>query len=314
MPLQDDVATESRAAVVAGVTTWGIHAPSTRMGAPRFVEYVQQEDVVSFHDVIDDFTGVIERDSAVDVFATYMLETDQQAREIPEYARDHGVTSYKLYLQAMSPEAEPNWPGRRAGLGAGFDDGVVYQTMEAVAALGYPGVVAMHCENWEIARIFDERLRAQGRTDWATWSDRSPHFLEAQHVRQYGHFAEYLGCPIYIQHATTPETYREILELRGRGVTCYAQTGPHWLHFGKEEHNAWRINVLAALAREQPQHLERAARRRHQRGRLRPRRDLGRLSYENCYQREHLGAADRLHLARRDAAAGAARRASTRAS
>ncbi|HST38181.1 MAG TPA: amidohydrolase family protein [Conexibacter sp.] len=243
VPLQDDVATESVAAVVAGVTTWGVHAPVTRMGAPRFVEYVQKEDVVSFHTVIDDFTGVIERDSAIDVFATYMLETDQQAREIPEYARDHGVTSYKLYLQAMSPEAEPNWPGRRAGLGAGFDDGVVYQTMEAVAALGYPGVVAMHCENWEIARIFDERLRAQGRTDWATWSDRSPHFLEAQHVRQYGHFAEYLGCPIYIQHATTPETYREILELRGRGVRCYAQTGPHWLHFGKEEHNAWRINV-----------------------------------------------------------------------
>jgi dihydropyrimidinase/dihydroorotase len=62
-------------------------------------------------------------------------------------------------------------------------------------------------------------------------------------VRQYGHFAEHLGCPIYIQHATTPETYREILDLRGRGVTVHAQTGPHWLEFGKEEHNAWRINV-----------------------------------------------------------------------
>ena len=101
----------------------------------------------------------------------------------------------------------------------------------------------MHCENWEIARIFDERLRAEGRTDWATWSDRSPHFLEATHIRTYGDMAAELGCPIYIQHATTPESYREILELRGRGVTVHAQTGPHWLHFGKEEFNAWRINV-----------------------------------------------------------------------
>lgn len=243
VPLRPDVESESRAAVTAGVTTWGIHAPSTRMGHPDWVEYVQKDDVRSFHDVIDNFTGIVEDVSAVDVFATYMLETDQQAREIPEYAADHGVTSFKLYLQAMSPEAEPNWPGRRAGLGAGFDDGVVYVTMENTAALGDPGIVCMHCENWEIARIFDERLRALGRTDWATWSDRSPHFLEAQHVRQYGHFAEYLDCPIYIQHATTPETYREILELRGRGVKVHAQTGPHWLHFGKEEHNAWRINV-----------------------------------------------------------------------
>ena len=124
-PLGDDLPSESRAAVTAGVTTWGIHAPSTRMGAPDFVEFVQPEDVCSFHDVIDHFTARVEADSAVDVFATYMLETDQQAEEIPEYAREHGVTSYKLYLQSMSPEAEPFWPGRRAGLGHGFDDGVV---------------------------------------------------------------------------------------------------------------------------------------------------------------------------------------------
>jgi dihydropyrimidinase/dihydroorotase len=115
--------------------------------------------------------------------------------------------------------------------------------MEHVAALGPPGVVCMHCENWEIARIFDRRLRAEGRTDWAAWSDRSPHFLEAHHIRSYGHLAEVTDCPIYIQHATTPESYREILDLRGRGATCYAQTGPHWLHFGKGEPNAWRINV-----------------------------------------------------------------------
>lgn len=242
-PLKDDLATESRAAVVSGVTTWGIHAPSTRLGDPEFVEFVQPEDVVSFHEPFEHFQRLMESDAAVDIFLTYMLETDQQAAEIPEYAKEHGVTSYKLYLQSMSPEAEPHWPGRRAGLGHGFDDGVCYLTMENVAALGAPGVVCMHCENWEIARIFDKRLREEGRTDWAAWSDRSPHFLEAHHIRSYGYLAEETGCPIYIQHATTPESYREILELRSRGVTCHAQTGPHWLHFGKGEPNAWRINV-----------------------------------------------------------------------
>lgn len=242
-PLADDLATESRAAVVAGVTTWGIHAPSPRMGDPDFVEFVQPQDVVSFHRVFGYFKDLVDSDSAVDVFLTPMLETDEQAREIPEYARDYGVTSYKLYLQSMSPDAEPFWPGRRAGLGHGFDDGVCFLTMEAVAGLGRPGVVCMHCENWEVARIFDARLRDEGRTDWEAWSDRSPHWLEAHHIRSYGYMAEQTGCPIYIQHATTPESYREIAELRARGVTCHAQTGPHWLHFGKGEPGAWRINV-----------------------------------------------------------------------
>ena len=243
VPLSDDLASESRAAVVAGVTSWNIQAPSTRLGHPRFAEFVQPNDVVSFHEPFDHFLRLVEADAACDVFLTYMLETDQQAREIPEYARDQGVTSYKLYLQSMSPEAEPHWPGRRAGLGHGFDDGTCFLAMEAVAALGPPGLVAMHCENWEIARIFDGRLRAEGRTDWATWSDRSPHWLEAHHVRSYGYLAEVTGCPIYIQHATTPETYREILDLRGRGVRVRAQTGPHWLQFGKGERNPRRINV-----------------------------------------------------------------------
>lgn len=242
-PLKDDLGSESIAAVTAGVTTWGVHAPSTRMGHPEFAEYVQKEDVISFHDSFPYFEALTESDSAIDIFLTYMLETDQQAAEIPEYAKEHGVTSYKLYLQAMSPEAEPNWPGRRAGLGAGFDDGVIWVTMENVAALGRPGIVCMHCENWEIARIFDKRLKDEGRTDWATWSDRSPHYLEASHIRWYGDMAAEIGCPIYIQHSTTPESYKEILELRGRGVEIYGQTGPHWLHFGKGEHNAWRINV-----------------------------------------------------------------------
>ncbi len=243
VPLKDDLASESRAAVTAGVTTWGVHSPSTRMGDPEFVEFVQPDDVVSFHQGFPHFENLIKTDSAVDIFLTYMIETDQQAGEIPEYAREHGVTSYKLYLQSMSPAAEPNWPGRRAGLGHGFDDGTCWLTMEAVAEIGRPGIVCMHCENWEIARIFDQRLRNEGRTDWATWSDRSPHFLEATHIRTYGDMAAEIGCPIYIQHATTPESYREIRELRARGVTVHAQTGPHWLHFGKEEHNAWRINV-----------------------------------------------------------------------
>lgn len=52
-----------------------------------------------------------------------------------------------------------------------------------------------------------------------------------------------IGCPIYIQHSTTPESYKEILELRAAGSRIYGQTGPHRLHFGKGEKNASRINV-----------------------------------------------------------------------
>ena len=109
VPLADDLATESRAAVTAGVTTWGVHAPSTRMGDPDFAEFVQPEDVGSFHDVIDHFTGLVESDSAVE-HLPHLHAGDRPAGEgdprVRARPRGH-------LLQALPPVDEP---GGRAAL------------------------------------------------------------------------------------------------------------------------------------------------------------------------------------------------------
>jgi dihydropyrimidinase/dihydroorotase len=173
-----------------------------------------------------------------------MLETDEQAREIPLYAEEQGVTSFKLYLQTrgMGRAGEFNWPSRRAGLGVGLDDGTVYLVLEESARLGYPSNVHIHPENWEIARIFEARLRAEGRTDFGAWTDRSPSFLEAQHVRAYAYLAMQVpGSRLYLQHATTRQTFEEIAKARSEGLELYAQTGPPWLWLEPDE--GWRINV-----------------------------------------------------------------------
>ena len=276
------------------------------MGDPDFVEFVQPQDVVSFHEPFGHFADLVASDSAIDIYLTYMLETDQQAAEIPEYAREHGVTSYKLYLQSMSPEAEPHWPGRRAGLGHGFDDGTCYLAMENVAALGPPGVVCMHCENWEIARIFDGRLKDAG-------------------PRRLGR----LVGPLAALPGGAP---RALLRLPGRGHRLpdlraarddgrdlprdRRAAGPRRhlprpdrpplaaLRQGRAERLAHQR--AAARARGQPGDLAGAARRHDRAGRQRPR---GLVAAERLRLEppgEHLEPEDRLHVAGRDAPAGAA--------
>lgn len=241
VPFDKDIKSETWEAAAIGVTTWGVHAPSTRLGAKPFQEYVQPEHVVPFSQVLDGAIDIINQHSAVDVFLTFMIETDAQAEEIPLYADKWGVTSHKLYLQSMKPELDKYWAGRRAGLGHGFDDGTVYQVMEQTAKIGRPGIVAVHPENWQIARVFEKRLIAAGRTDYGAWTDRSPDFCEAHHVHSYSFLAKVTGCPLYIQHATTPLTYETIFKARGEGLEIYAQTGPAWLYLTPE--NGWRINV-----------------------------------------------------------------------
>ncbi|MFQ5517052.1 MAG: dihydroorotase family protein, partial [Acidimicrobiia bacterium] len=248
VPFDYDMKSESKAAACAGVTTWGIQAPTTRLGTKPFKEVVGKADVVSFNESFPSGRDVINTYSHVDAYLTYMLETDEHAREIPQYAAEHGVTSFKLYMQSrsmkgMADDDDTNWPSRRAGLGTGIDDGTVYLVMEEVAHLGYPGIVHIHPENWEIGRIFEERLRAAGRTDFGAWTDRSPDFLEAHHIRSYAYLAKQTPghVPLHIQHCTTKLSFEEVARARAEGLEIYAQTGPPWL-WAQPEYG-WRINV-----------------------------------------------------------------------
>jgi dihydropyrimidinase len=242
VPFRYEMIHESKAAACAGVTTWGIQAPSTRLGEEPFKEFIQAGDVVPFSRSFPYARDIIEEVSFVDAFLTFMMETDEQADEMPLYCEEFGVTSYKLYMQARRiPADDHNWPSRRAGLGVGIDDGTLFSIFEHVARYGAPAICSIHPENWEIARVLEARVRAAGRTDLGAWTDRSPHILEAQHVRAYTYIAEALGSRMYIQHASTPETYEQIREAKARGVELYAQTGPAWLGFTPND--GYRINV-----------------------------------------------------------------------
>jgi len=236
----DEFDSETKGAAAYGITTWGFMQPSPNMGQPYKAEK-SAEEVPPYAEVFDLFKGLGESRSMVDFFLTPKILKDEHALEIPRLARDFGITSFKYQLHLMSPERTATfWPNRKSQGYFGYDDGTIYLGLEAVAKLGPPAIVCMHCENWEIARIFEERLLKAGRKEYRVWNERSPQFCEAGHVRTYAYYARVAKCPLYIQHTTTPETIEEITRARAEGGTVYAQTGPHYLSLTED---AWRINV-----------------------------------------------------------------------
>ena len=237
-PLWEVVASESRAAAASGVTTWGIQNPSPRFGQKPWKLHAEPEDVVSFFDVFDAGRDIWERDSMVDFFFTFQLETDEQAEEIPRYARELGVTSFKFYNHTKTIPLDSFWFATATGLARGFDDGTFFLACERAAEVG--GMIHFHPENWEIARVLEKRLIEAGRTDMGAWDDRSPDFTEAHHVRSYSYFGKITGCTLYVQHTTNPLTLEEIQRARGEGVQIYSQTGAPWLYFTRDD---WRINT-----------------------------------------------------------------------
>ena len=236
--LRDDMETETAAAAAAGVTTWGLM--NTTLALRKISkELTSPDDLPSFSEVLP-LLREVEKYATTDFFYTPILQTERHAAEIPEYAARFGVTSYKLYLHMKNPNYSTFWHAKLLGF-LGFDDRMIYLTMENVAKIGAPGLLCLHPENWEIASLFEERLLAQGRRDIVAWDERSPHFCEAHHIRSYAYLAGVTGCPLYIVHTTTKETLDEIRRARRDGVKITAQTAPHYLNIPREK--GWRVNV-----------------------------------------------------------------------
>ena len=239
-PLKDSLTSETRAAAAGGVTTWGLMQASPKLRKVH-IDEPEPKDVVPFSQVMPEFIEQVEAYSLVDMFLTGFITTDEQALDIPRVAKEFGVTSFKYYLHMMQgPRTYSVWIGRQKGGWLGFDDGTIYLGMEKAAEIGPPGVVCIHPENYEIVRIFEERLKRAGRMDMAAWDERSPHFCEAGHVRTYAYYAGVVGCPLYIVHTTTMESIKEIIKARAEGVKIYSQTGHHYLTLS---HDVWKINV-----------------------------------------------------------------------
>lgn len=239
-PLKDSLTSETRAAAAGGVTTWGLMQASPKLRKVH-IDEPEPKDVVPFSQVMPEFIEQVEAYSLVDMFLTGFITTDEQALDIPRVAREFGVTSFKYYLHMMQgPRTYSVWIGRQKGGWLGFDDGTIYLGMEKAAEIGPPGVVCIHPENYEIVRIFEERVKRAGQMDMAAWDKRSPHFCEAGHVRTYAYYAGVVGCPLYIVHTTTMESIKEIIKARAEGVKIYSQTGHHYLTLS---HDVWKINV-----------------------------------------------------------------------
>jgi dihydroorotase-like cyclic amidohydrolase len=229
-PIKDAISTETCAAVASGTTTAGIIGTSVRMIYPE-KEINRAEDMPSFMEASETFINLMTNRSMVDYFVTPGLTTEYHFKEIRQLAEKRGITSFKAYLHVMTGEnIWEMWgshPKKRGDFY--YDDGSIYRAMVAIAEMGDPCVLLLHTENWEIARVIKETLLAEGRDDVAAYSDFSPAFCEAGHVRHYAYYANVTGCPIFIIHTTTPATVAEIKRAKEEGTKITANIAPHYL-------------------------------------------------------------------------------------
>lgn len=191
---EQDFRPESRSAAAGGVTTMLIYL-------------LNGESYRPIHDVY----VAAGQQSFADFAFHYAIVNSSQVDEMPAYCEEHGVRSFKFFMTARGSEAE------RLGLSP-VDDGLLLDFMRRCAELG--AVACVHCENLEMAKSLERRLRNDGRDDLAAWAECRPGYVEADGVLKALNAADAAGLDtLYIVHLSSRQGIHAVGALNGHMAT-----------------------------------------------------------------------------------------------
>ncbi|KUO42203.1 MAG: hypothetical protein APU95_05420 [Hadesarchaea archaeon YNP_N21] len=210
-PYEEDCKSETRAAVCGGITT---EALMTWGGMDKLL--------ASYKEKFEEAKSTVERHALANVAFIACLFTDQHIREIPEYARDLGITQFKhcLFLRGKDAEA--------LGIPS-FDDTKLYTALEIASTLAPPVISMIHAENVEIYYAIKEKLMKNGRKDLRAWTEAKPSICESEAVNRVIAISEYLNVPIYLVHISSSESLDIAVQAQARGSKVIVETCPQYL-------------------------------------------------------------------------------------
>ena len=169
--------TETRSAAAGGVTTM----------VPLVFD--RADPATSYKKFFPEFRKYVEEEALIDVGLSGLITTREQVAEIPECARDFGITSYKNMMAYAGAEAEVF--GVRS-----VDDATIMECMRQLKNIGYPGLTMIHAENMDIVYWHKERMIKEGRKDLAAYSEARPDCAEEENLRRAIFYAELTGAPV----------------------------------------------------------------------------------------------------------------------
>lgn len=196
-------------------------AAAARGGITCFVPYLMATE--PFETLFEDVRAVTAAGARIDFGYHFIISTEQQLAGVPRYVREHGVPSFKIFMNNRGGE------GARLGL-PDIDDGFLYRLCEAAAANG--AMVCPHPETIELAWVMRDRARAadpDGGGGLATWNASRPPFVEADAVQRAAYLAHVAGAPLYVVHTSSAAALEAALRHRRAGARVFVETCPHYL-------------------------------------------------------------------------------------
>ncbi len=214
---ESEAETETRAAILGGVTTIGIFLRSL-------------ED--SYFDHLPAFRKAMDERSYVDSVFHPQIFTEQQIEEIPGYAEQFGIRSFKFYMSGMP------------GIVKSITDDVLLHGFRTVASLGPDAVACVHCETGALIDGARKELAKKQTGTLADWEDAHPAVAEALAIQTALYLAKLAGAHLYVVHLSSHQGLEVVRAARRAGNHFTVETTTPYLGINSHDPNGFLVKMV----------------------------------------------------------------------
>lgn len=214
---EEEAETETRAAVLGGVTTIGIFLRSL-------------EDSYSIH--LPGFKKAMDERSYVDSIFHPQIFTAEQIEEIPQYAEEYGIRSFKFYMSGIP------------GIVKSISDDALLHGFRTVAGLGADAIACVHCETGALIDQAREALKKKKEGSLADWEFAHPADAEALAIQTALYLAKVAGAHLYVVHLSSRQGLEVVRNARRHGLRFTVETTTPYLGIASDDPNGFLVKMV----------------------------------------------------------------------
>lgn len=200
VPFEQELESETRSAVLGGVTTIGTYFNQTGSYLP----------------LMDRLGNQVNALSRVDMIPHFAIRDDTQISELPAYSQ-RGMNSFKVYMCGVP------------GIYPSQEDGFILRVMERMKDLPPTAnpILSVHCENASICDFATEDMKSLRLETLTDWNRSHPNLAEGEAVIRATYFSQKTGVRTYIVHSSTKEAMEALH--RGKHAKLFVETTSPYL-------------------------------------------------------------------------------------
>lgn len=184
-PFDQELVTESKSAVLGGVTTIGTFF--NQLG--------------SYLPTIDMLEKKVPAGSRVDMFPHFTLREETQLQELPHYSA-RGMNSFKVYMCGIP------------GLFPHQEDGFIVRAMQQLKRLDADPILCIHAENTSIVDYATEDMKDLSVDTLDEWAQSHPNLAEGEAVIRSAYLSKKLSLRTYIVHTSCKESMEALRRIK----------------------------------------------------------------------------------------------------